>query len=328
MQIAVSGSIATDHLMQYAGRFSDSLVVDQLDKISLSFIVEQLDVRRGGVAGNISFGMGMLGLRPLLVGAVGKDFEDYRGWLEGHGVDTSSVRVSETRHTARFVCTTDETTAQIGTFYSGAMAETGEISLDTVAAEHGGLDLVVIAASDPEGMMRHTDECRTSGYPFLADCSQQLAFMDGEGIRALVDGARYLFTNEYEAKLTEQKTGWKHEQILEHVGTRVTTLGAEGARIESKDAPPIQVKAVPVREVRDPTGGGDGFRAGFLAGLSWGLDHERCAQLGSVLAAYVLEVAGPQEYEFTRPEFLRRFTEVFGADAAAEVEPHLVGAGV
>ncbi|HEX6444889.1 MAG TPA: carbohydrate kinase family protein [Streptosporangiales bacterium] len=324
MQIAVTGSIATDHLMQFAGRFSDSLVVDQLDKISLSFVVDQLDVRRGGVAGNISFGMGMLGLRPILVGAVGKDFDDYRAWLEEHGVDTSSVRVSETRHTARFVCTTDEATAQIGTFYSGAMAETREISLPGVAADHGGLDLVVIAASDPEGMLRHTDECRAGDYPFLADCSQQLAFMDGEGIRSLVDGARYLFTNEYEAKLTEQKTGWTHEQILEHVDVRVTTLGAEGARVESDDAPPIQVKAAPVREVRDPTGGGDGFRAGFLAGLSWGLDHERCAQLGSVLAAYVLEVAGPQEYVFTPPEFLRRFTEVFGADAAAEVEPHLL----
>lgn len=327
MQIAVTGSIATDHLMHYEGRFADSLVVDQLDKISLSFLVERLDVRRGGVAGNITFGMGMLGLRPVLVGAVGKDFDEYRLWLEEHGVDTSSVRVSETRHTARFVCTTDETTAQIATFYSGAMAETREISLPRVAEDHDGLDLVVVAASDPAGMLRHTEECREHAYPFLADCSQQLAFMDGAGIRALVDGARYLCTNEYEAKLTEQKTGWTHEQILDHVGTRVTTLGAEGARVESRDAPPIQVKAAPVREVCDPTGGGDGFRAGFLAGLSWGLDHERCAQLGSVLAAYVLEVAGPQEYEFTRPEFLRRFTDVFGADAAAEVEPHLVGTG-
>lgn len=325
MQIAVTGSIATDHLMQFDGKFSDSLVVDQLDKISLSFVVDELDVRRGGVAGNIAFGMGSLGLRPLLVGAVGKDFDDYRAWLDSHGVDTSAVRVSETRHTARFVCTTDRTTAQIGTFYSGAMAETGEISLRQVADEHGGLDLVLIGASDPDGMLRHTDECRTHGIPFLADYSQQLAFMDGEGIRKLMDGARYVFTNEYEAGLTEQKTGWSAAEILDHVQTRVTTLGADGVRIEEKGAAPLQVKAAPVQRISDPTGSGDGFRAGFLSGLAWGLDHERCAQLGSVVAAFVLEVDGPQEYSFAAAQFLERFTEVFGADAAAEIEPHLLG---
>ncbi|MQA05317.1 MAG: carbohydrate kinase family protein [Streptosporangiales bacterium] len=323
MQIAVSGSIATDHLMQFDGQFSDSLVVEQLDKISLSFLVDDLDVRRGGVAGNISFGMGSLGLRPLLVGAVGKDFAEYRTWLEDHGVDTSPVWVSDTRHTARFVCTTDRATAQIATFYSGAMAETGEISLKQVADQYGGLDLVVIGASDPDGMLRHTEECRTHGIPFLADCSQQLAFMDGDGIRALVDGARYLFTNEYEATLTEQKTGWSPEEILDRVGTRVTTLGADGVRIEQRGESTVQVKAAAVGQIADPTGSGDGFRAGFLSGLAWGLPHERCAQLGSVLAAYVLEVDGPQEYAFDSGKFLQRFTETFGATAAADVEPHL-----
>ncbi|MQA80153.1 MAG: carbohydrate kinase family protein [Streptosporangiales bacterium] len=327
MQIAVTGSIATDHLMQFSGRFADSLVVDQLDKISLSFLVDDLEVRRGGVAGNIAFGMGSLGLRPLLVGAVGQDFGEYRAWLDEHGVDTSAVRVSETRHTARFVCTTDRDTAQIATFYSGAMSEAREIELAPLAGRQGGLDLVVIGANDPDGMLRHTAECRDHGYPFLADCSQQLAFMERDGIRALIDGARYLFTNEYEAGLTEQKTEWSAAEILDRVGTRVTTLGADGARIESKDAPTVHVKAVPVREISEPTGAGDGFRAGFLAGLAWELDHVRCAQLGSVLAAYVLEVDGPQEYGFEKKAFLQRFTDVFGADAAADVEPHLLGAG-
>ena len=129
MPIAVTGSIATDHLMSFPGVFADSLVVDKLDKLSLSFLVDDLEVRRGGCAANISFGLACLGLRPVLVGAVGEDFVDYRSWLERHGIDCDSVHVSETRHTARFVCTTDTTMAQIASFYTGAMAEAREIEI-------------------------------------------------------------------------------------------------------------------------------------------------------------------------------------------------------
>ncbi len=165
MRIAVTGSIATDHLMTFEGRFRDSLVVDQLDKISVSFLAEELEVRRGGVAANIAFGMARLGLRPVLVGAVGRDFGDYRSWLERHGVDCDSIRVSDVKHTARFVCTTDTTHAQIATFYAGAMAEAREIALAPVADRIGGLDLVLVGANDPDAMVRHTQECRDRGYP-------------------------------------------------------------------------------------------------------------------------------------------------------------------
>ncbi len=323
MQIAVTGSIATDHLMTFPGRFADSLVVEQLDKISLSFLVEELQVRRGGVAANIAFGMANLGLRPLLVGSVGADFAEYRSWLDRHGVDTGHVRVSELRHTARFVCTTDADQAQIASFYAGAMSEAREIELAPLAARVGGLDLVLVGANDPEGMLRHTDECRSRGYAFAADPSQQLAFSDGPVIRRLIEGATYLFSNEYEAALTERKTGWSAEEILGLVGTRVTTLGARGARIERKGDDPIEVGVA--REVRkaDPTGVGDAFRAGFLAGLAWGLTHERCAQVGSMLAAYVVETVGTQEYDFSAPAFLQRLSEAYGDDLAAEVRPHL-----
>jgi len=323
VQIAITGSIATEHLMTFPGRFAEPLVVEQLDKISLSFLVEELEVRRGGVAANIAFGMGNLGLRPLLVGSVGADFAEYRSWLDRHGVDTGHVRISELRHTARFVCTTDLDQAQIASFYAGAMSEAREIELAPLAARVGGLDLVLIGANDPEGMLRHTDECRDRGYPFAADPSQQLAFSDGPTIRRLIEGATYLFSNEYEAALTEQKTGWTGDEILSLVGTRVTTLGAQGVRIERKGEPTIHVGVA--RELRkaDPTGVGDAFRAGFLAGLSYDLDHERCAQLGSMLATYVVETIGTQEYEVTRSGFLQRFTEAYGEQAAADVVPHL-----
>ena len=189
MRIAVTGSIATDHLMTFPGRFADSLIADQLDKVSLSFLVDELDIRRGGVAANIAFGMGCLGLRPILVGAVGPDFADYGSWLERHGVDIGSVRLSDVAHTARFVCTTDQDQNQIASFYPGAMSEAREIELRPVDDRVGGLNLVLIGANDPEAMVRHTDECRFRDYPFAADPSQQLARMEGREIRQLIDGA-------------------------------------------------------------------------------------------------------------------------------------------
>ena len=323
MRVIVTGSIATDHLMTFPGRFSDSIVLDKLETISLSFLVDELVIRRGGVAANISFGMGMLGLRPILVGAVGPDFADYQSWLERHGVDTESVHVSEVRHTARFVCTSDEHANQIATFYAGAMQEARDIELGPVIERVGGADLVVIGANDPEAMLRHTEECRYRGIPFVADPSQQLARMHGDEIRLLIDGAAYLFTNEYEAALTEQKTGWTGDEILERVGTRVTTLGPNGVRIDRLGEDQIRVLTPKETHKADPTGVGDAFRAGFLAGLAWEVSLDRCAQIGSVLATYVIESVGTQEYELARRTFLRRIEEAYGQTAAHEIGVHV-----
>ncbi len=323
MRIAVTGSIATDHLMTFEGRFADSLVVDQLDKISLSFLVNDLEIRRGGIAANIAFGMACLGLRPVLVGAVGQDFEEYRSWLDRHGVDTSAVHVSELKHTARFVCTTDSDHAQIASFYAGAMTDAREIELGPIAARLDGLDLVLIGANDPAAMLRHTDECRQRGLAFAADPSQQLAWMDGEQIRQLVEGATYLLTNEYEAALTEQKTGWTAADILARVDVRVTTLGPSGVVIERRGEDPIKVGCAAEERKADPTGVGDGFRAGFLAGVAWGLPLERAAQVGSLVATHVIETVGTQEYVLSQRRFLDRLAEAYGDDAAAAVEPHV-----
>lgn len=323
MRIVITGSIATDHLMTFPGRFADSIVLDKLDKISLSFLVDELEVRRGGVAANIAFGMGMLGHAPILVGAVGPDFADYRSWLQRHGVDTESVHVSEVRHTARFVCTTDEHSNQIASFYAGAMQEARDIELGPVIERVGPVDLVLIGANDPEAMMRHTEECRYRRIPFAADPSQQLARMHGDEIRLLVDGAAYLFTNEYEAALTEQKTGWSSQEVLDRVGTRITTLGPNGVRIERKGEPMIQVPTPKETHKSDPTGVGDAFRAGFLAGLSWGLSLQRCAQVGSLLATHVIESVGTQEYELAGRSFMLRIRDAYGDQAADEIGAHI-----
>ncbi|MQS01846.1 carbohydrate kinase family protein [Streptomyces sp. OF1] len=309
--------------MTFPGRFADQLVADQLHTVSLSFLVDGLDVRRGGVGPNICFGMGQLGARPILVGAAGSDFAEYRAWLDRHGVDTESVRISEVLHTARFICTTDTDHNQIGSFYTGAMSEARLIELHSVAERVGGLDLVHIGADDPEAMMRHTEECRARGIPFAADYSQQLARMGGEEIRALTDGAAYLFSNEYEVALIENKTGWSSEQVLEKVGTQVTTLGARGVRIVRAGQPTIEV-GTPEEEAKvDPTGVGDAFRAGFLSGLAWGVSLERAAQIGCMLATLVIETVGTQEYELRRGHFIERFTKAYGSDAAAEVQSFL-----
>jgi adenosine kinase len=323
MRIVITGSIATDHLMTFPGRFSDSIVLDKLDKISLSFLVDELEVRRGGVAANIAFGMGMLGQNPILVGAVGPDFADYRSWLQRHGVDTESVHVSEVRHTARFVCTTDEHANQIATFYAGAMQEARDIELGPVVERVGPVDLVLIGANDPEAMLRHTEECRYRRIPFAADPSQQLARMHGDEIRLLIDGAAFLFTNEYEAALTEQKTGWSSAQVLERVDTRITTLGPNGVRIERRGQDMIHVPTPKETHKSDPTGVGDAFRAGFLAGLSWGLPLQRCAQVGSLLATHVIESIGTQEYELARASFLLRTRAAYGDQAAEDIGAHI-----
>ncbi|MCQ4084224.1 carbohydrate kinase family protein [Streptomyces sp. RB6PN25] len=325
MRIAVTGSIATDHLMFFPGRFSEQLLADQLDRVSLSFLADRLEVRRGGVAANIAFGLGRLGQRPVLVGAAGVDFTEYERWLSGNGVDTASVYISRDHHTARFVCTTDADQNQIATFYAGAMSEARQIALAPVAERVGGLDLVVVSPNDPDAMLRHTDEARELGIPFAADPSQQLARLDGEQVRRLVDGARFLFTNEYESALLQERTGWTAQQVLARVGSWVTTRGADGVTIERDGEPSVTVPAVPTVKAEDPTGVGDAFRAGFLAGIAWSWTAERAAQLGCALATVVLESIGTQEYRLSAADLVARIDETHGGLVAREIEPHLAG---
>jgi len=314
--IAVTGSIATDHLMRFPGRFADQLLADQLSHISLSFLVDDLVVRRGGVGGNIAYAMGVLGGTPLLVGAVGADFAEYRAWLESAGVDCDSVHVSETAHTARFVCTTDEDMAQIASFYPGAMSEAREISLEGLAE---GVDLVLIGANDPAAMIRHTEQCRELGLQFAADPSQQLARLSGAEAKELIGGAKYLFTNEYEWGLLLQKTELTESEVAEQVGLRVTTLGAKGVEMVDREGNFVRVGVVPEKAKVDPTGVGDAFRAGFLVGQSAGLGLERSAQLGSLVAVLVLETTGTQEWTLDRDDAVKRLAEAYGTDAADEI---------
>jgi adenosine kinase len=220
--------------------------------------------------------------------------------------------------------TTDTELNQIASFFPGAMSEARNIELAPIMEKTGRLDLLVISPDDPEAMLRHMEVAIEHGIAVAADPSQQMARMSGEEIKKLIDGATYLFMNEYELALAIQKTGWSDHEILQRVKYRVVTQGANGARIESVAGEFIKVGCAQERAKVDPTGVGDSFRSGFVAGLSWGLSHERCAQMGSMVATYVIETTGTQEYRFTSAEFLARFTESFGEEAASEIAPHLV----
>lgn len=323
MRIGVAGSVGLDHLMTFPGKFTDSLVAGSLEKVSLSFLVDGLEVRRGGCAANIAFGMANLGLNPILIAAVGKDWADYDAWLSRHGVDTSHVLISQDQYTAHFTVTTDTELNQIASFFPGAMSEARNIELQPIMAKTGRFDLIVISPDDPEAMLRHTEVALANGIAVAADPSQQMARMSGDQIQKLIEGATYLFMNEYELALAIQKTGWSDHEILQKVKYRVVTQGSAGARVESVNGEFIKVTCAKENAKVDPTGVGDSFRSGFVAGLSWGLSHERCAQLGSMVATYVIETMGTQEYRFTKSEFIARFADAYGQAAAAEIASHL-----
>ncbi|MBP6084331.1 MAG: carbohydrate kinase family protein [Candidatus Planktophila sp.] len=319
MRIGVAGSVGLDHLMTFPGKFTDSLVAGSLEKVSLSFLVDDLEVRRGGCAANICFGMAMLGLNPYLIAAVGKDWADYEAWLSRHGVDTSHVLISKDLFTAHFMVTTDTELNQIASFFPGAMSEARNIELAPIMEKTGELDLIVISPDDPEAMVRHSEVARERGISFAADPSQQMARMDGDQIKTLIDGATYLFMNEYELALAIQKTGWSDAEILARVKFRVVTQGSKGARIESKEGELVHIPCPKENAKVDPTGVGDSFRSGFIAGLAWGLSHERCLQLGAMIATYVIETKGTQEYRFTADQFIERFKVAYGEMAASEI---------
>jgi adenosine kinase len=323
MRVAVAGSVGRDHIMTFPGKFTDSLVEGSLDKVSLSFLVDSLDIYRGGIGPNIAFGMGALGLNPILIGAVGKDWADYDAWLSRHGVETGHVKISSTQYTATFMVTTDQDLNQIASFFPGAMSEAREIELAPIMAKTGKFDLIIISPDDPMAMLRHTETARQLGIPFAADPSQQMARMSGDEIRQLITGADYLFLNEYELALAMQKTGWSDEELYAQVKVRIITLGSNGAKVEEHGKATITV-GVPQEEAKiDPTGVGDAFRSGFLAGLSWGVGHERAAQIGSMLATYCIESKGTQEYRFDRAGFLKRFSAAYGEAAASDIRDHL-----
>ncbi|MFZ5922514.1 MAG: carbohydrate kinase family protein [Chloroflexota bacterium] len=307
MDILLTGSVAYDYLMTFPGLFKEQILPERLASISLSFLVDSMTRQRGGIAPNIAYTMAMLGAKPRVMATVGEDFEDYRRWLDVKGVDTSLMQVIPGLFTASFFATTDQASAQIASFYPGAMAHSAIQSIKTLEKKP---DLVIVSPSAPDAMMKFPAECRDLGIPYLYDPSQQVLRLEGDELARDMEGAQFLFCNDYEFGLISKKTGWSLDQVLEHVKVLVITRGKDGADLYA-GADTVHIPTVPEDKIVDPTGVGDAFRGGFLAGYSRGFDWKLCGEIGSLAAVYCLEQNGTQNHSYTPEEFVNRFRQHF-----------------
>ncbi|MCL4831726.1 MAG: carbohydrate kinase family protein [Caldilineaceae bacterium] len=311
MSIVVTGSIAYDYLMSFPGKFTDQIVPDKLARLSVSFLVDDMARHRGGVAPNIAYSMRLLGGDPIILGTVGQDFGDYRNWLEENGIRTDQIVVIPEKFTASFFVNTDIEQNQIASFYTGAMADSKNVSL----ASRGLTDaeLVIISPSDPAAMLNYAQECRTLGIPFAYDPSQQTARLSGEELRASIPGAAYLMVNDYELAVIQEKTGWDLARIRAEVDTLIVTEGEKGSVIY-RGASETRIPIAPPSHVAEPTGAGDAYRGGFFAALSAGLPVEVCGRVGALCSTYVLEQVGTSNHRFTLGEFAERYEAAFGPE--------------
>ena len=307
MSIVVTGSIAFDYLMSFPGKFTEHFLPEHMSRVSLSFLVDSMDKRRGGCAPNIAYTLALLGETPKLMGTAGQDFEDYRRWLEAAGVDTSLVQEVPGKFTASFFCSTDVDGNQIASFYTGAMANAGELSFRTVE----DCALAIVSPNDPGAMVQYAEECRALRLPYVWDPGQQCARMSGDELRDGIVGAAIVICNDYEFELIRQKTALDERAVLEHSQALVITRGEHGCSIFDASGR-TDVPAVAPHRIVDPTGVGDAFRGGFLKGMAHGAEYVTCARLGSVAAAYALEHLGGQSHAYAWPEFRDRFEAHFG----------------
>jgi adenosine kinase len=307
MDIVITGSVAYDYLMTFPGLFKEQILPERLASISLSFLVDSMSKQRGGIAPNIAYTMALLGEKPRVMATVGEDFGDYRAWLDSKGVDTSLLKVVLGEFTASFFATTDRASAQIASFYPGAM---GHASIQSLKDLRSKPDLVIVSPNSPDAMMKFPAECRELGIKYLYDPSQQVLRLEGSELARDMEGAYFLFCNDYEFGLISKKTGWDQNQILKHVKVLVITRGKDGANLYT-NGDEYFIPTVPERAIVDPTGVGDAFRGGFLMGFARGFDWTLCGEIGSLAAVYCLECRGPQSHGYTREEFVERFRQQF-----------------
>jgi adenosine kinase len=306
MSTVITGSIAFDYLMSFPGKFTEHFLPEHMQRVSLSFLVDTMDKRRGGCAPNIAYTLALLGERPRLMATAGQDFGDYRRWLEAAGVDTSLVKQVEDKFTASFFCSTDSESNQIASFYTGAMANAGELSFRTVE----GCKMVIISPNDPAAMVQYAEECRTIGIPYIWDPGQQCARMNGDELLAGLQGSTMVICNDYEFELIRQKTGLDEDGVFAHTGALIVTRGEKGSTVRYGTRE-VAVPAVPPHTVVDPTGVGDAFRGGLLKGIAMGADLEIGCRLGSMAATYALEHLGGQSHSYTWDEFHARYRAHF-----------------
>lgn len=321
MRILVTGSIAYDYIMVFPGKFRDHILPDKMHVLSVSFLVDSLKRLRGGTGANIAFNLGLTGQKTVLVGAAGDDFEEYRAWLNDHNVDTSGVKIIEGDHTASCFINTDLQDNQLTAFYPGAMAHAATTKLADVGASPE--DMAIIAPNDPTAMVQYVRECVELGIPFMYDPSMQLPRLSKEDLEEGCAGARVLAGNDYEFGMMATKMEISEDDLRKRVPVTVMTRGEAGSLI-TVDGREHEIPPAKAREVLDPTGAGDAYRAGFMMGIARGFHWDVVGRLAALTAVYAVEHRGPQQHGYSLDEFVARYVENFGP--TDEVESLLAGA--
>jgi len=307
MKIVITGSIAYDYLMSFPGHFTDMIVADQLENLSLSFLVDSMKRQRGGIAPNIAYTIALLGGHPTIMATAGRDFARYRKWLDDQGVDTSAILEIEDDFTASFFVNTDLDQNQIASFYTGAMAHAGKLSFAEYAAD---AELAIISPNDPGAMRAYVRECKDLNIPYIYDPSQQTVRLSGDELFEGLDGCHMLTVNAYEFHLIQERTGLTSTGVRERIGGLLVTQGADGAELWM-EGQSWHIPSVPPREIVEPTGAGDAFRAGMIRGMELGLPWDIAGRMGALAATYVLENVGTQSHHYTKAEFSERFRKHF-----------------
>jgi len=306
--VVCTGSIAYDYILNFNGRFREHILPDKTHILNLSFLVDDLHKRRGGVAGNYAYNLSLLGYPAAVLATAGADAAEYRAWLEARGIDCRGLRLIEGEITATGFTTTDMDDNQITGYYGGAMRKAASLGLDDAPPD---IKAVIIGPNDPAAMMRLADECRDRRVPYVFDPAHQLPRLEKENLTGAATGAWILIGNDYEIELVKERMQCQDSDLLVCAQMVVTTLGREGSRIAHRDGIEVIPPAAARREV-DPTGAGDAYRAGLVAGLMRDLDIAMAGRVASLAATYAIEQVGTAEHRYTHDEFAERFHDAFG----------------
>lgn len=305
--VVATGSIAFDYIIRFQGHFADHFVASKAQTLNLSFLVDRMEKRHGGVAANYAYTMALLGQPAAILATAGEDAADYRAWLEGLGVDCRALRLLPGELSATGFTTVDLDANQLTGYYGGAMIRAAEVHLQDTVPDPAA---VIIGPNAPDAMEQLVRECREARVPWVYDPSHQLPHLDAATLIDSARGAWIVIGNEYEMGLIEQRTERDVEGLLELAEIVVTTLGGEGAQIATRERR-VHVPAAPISAEEDPVGAGDAFRGGLVHGLLTGRSLEEAGRIAALAGAYVVEQAGATTHHYTREEFEARYRQAF-----------------
>jgi adenosine kinase len=309
MQILVSGSLAFDRIMNFPGRFTDHILPEKIHVLNVSFPVNGVQERFGGTAGNIAYGLALLGESPVILATAGRDFAEYEKWLRKHGISLEGVRLIPEEITASAYITTDMSDNQITAFNFGAMNHPSMYQLD---AQNPAEVLAIVAPGNIDDMVSYSREYKKRGIRYIFDPGQSIPALTADQLVEMTTGSFMLICNDYEIEMISKATGLTKSEILKRTATVITTLGEKGSLLSTRDRDVTIPAAVP-RVVEDPTGAGDAFRAGLIKGIVSGKDFQFASRMGSITASFAVEHRGTQEHKYTWDEFLDRYRSNFGS---------------